>query len=207
MTVPVCALLQHKRGIRKFKTSIGWTQSPHSFLDYFQKTVSCMKLNKLGISQVQRTQTVQPWTSILTVRAHKGSEEALHWQSIPSMTVIRETKFTFYLKKLTWKPEKQYLVGDATLDCGQFVTSKNQAKLLCGQWPDRSYSISLLSDLNWVSALVNTSGFTWLARIFTAATQETEVYHLFLRLSAFSGLEISNASLQCSFQPAWSCIM
>lgn len=214
MTVPVCALLQHKRGIRKFKTSIGWTQSPHSFLDYFQKTVSCMKLNKLGISQVQRTQTVQPWTSILTLRAHKGSEEALHLHSTPSVTVIREMKFTFYLKNLTWKPEKQYLVGDATLDCGQFVTSKKQAKLLCGQWPDRSYSISLFSDLTWVSALVNisgaldiTEGFTWLARIFTAATQETEVYHLFLRLSAFSGLEISNASLQYSFQPAWSCIM
>lgn len=42
---------------------------------------------------------------------------------------------------------------------------------------------------------------------FTVATQETEVYHLFLRLwSAFSGLEISNASLQYSFQPAWSCV-
>lgn len=164
---------------------------------------------------MQGAQTVQPWTSILTLRAHKGSEEALHLQSTPSMTVIRELKFTFYLKKLTWEPGKQYLMGDGTLDCRQFVTSKNQAELLCGQWPARSHSISLLSDLTRVPALVNiscaldiTESSTWLARTFTVATQETEVYHLFLKLwSAFSGLEISNASLQYSFQPVWSCVM
>lgn len=124
-------------------------------------------------------------------------------------------KFTFYLKKLTWKPEKQYLMGDATPDCCQFVTSKNQVKLLCGHWPARSHNISLLSDLTRVPAPVNisgaldiTEGFTWLARTFTVATQETEVYHLFLRLwSGFSWFQIRNASLQYSFQPAWSCVM
>lgn len=155
---------------------------------------------------------MQPWASILTLIAHKGSEEALHLQSTLSMTVIRELKFTFYLKKLTWESEKQYLMGDATIDCGQFVTSKNQAKLPCSQWPARSHSISLLSDFTQAPALVNISGaldisegFTWLARTFT---WETEVYHLFLRLwSAFSGLEISNASLQYSFQPVWSCVV
>lgn len=114
VTVLLYALLQHKRGIRKFKRSIGWTRSPSSFLDYFQTTVSFTKLNKLGISQVRGAQTVPT----LSERPHLANAHGLWGASTfvkhsTNATVIRNLQIYMLFGKAHLKKEKQYLVGDA----------------------------------------------------------------------------------------------